>query len=200
MGQARKFDPDERLDSAVDAFWQHGFDGSGMQALCKAMGLFPGSLYGTYGDKRQLFLQAIDRYMTTVSTDAIETLGAGGSGLAALRLFFARLIDGMVDGKRRWGCLVTNSIVELAPRDPEIARRVELHLARLETAFAAAIVRARAAGELPATATPDVAGFLVCVVQGMNVLAKTRPPRARLALMAETALAALGAAPTEIPR
>jgi TetR/AcrR family transcriptional regulator, transcriptional repressor for nem operon len=162
-----------------------------MQALCKAMGLFPGSVYGTYGDKRQLFLSAIDRYMATVSAEAVELLGRDASGLVSLRRYFDRLVDGIVDGKRRWGCLMTNSIVELAQREPEVAAKVEVNLARLETAFAGAIARARQAGEIPADTSLEAAAFLVCTVQGLNVLAKTRPSRARLDFIAATALAAL---------
>jgi TetR/AcrR family transcriptional repressor of nem operon len=191
MGQAKQFDPTERLDLAVDAFWQNGFDGSAMQALCKAMKLFPGSLYGTYGDKHQLFLLSVERYMGTVSADAIETLGQDRSGLVALRRYFGRLIDGIVEGKPHWGCLVTNTIVELAQREPAIATMVDLHLARLETAFADAIDRARQAGEIPANASRNGAGFLVCVVQGLNVLAKTKPSRERLERVVSTALSAL---------
>ena len=191
MGQVKQFDPAERLDLAVEAFWQNGFDGSAMQALCKAMGLFPGSLYGTYGDKRQLFLQAVERYMATVSADAIDVLGRDGSGLAALRLYFAGLIDGIIDGKRRWGCLVTNTIVELAQREPAIAAMVDQHLARLEAALAGAIDRARQAGEIPPETPLDAAGFLICVVQGLNVLAKTKPSRERLERIAATALSTL---------
>jgi TetR/AcrR family transcriptional repressor of nem operon len=193
MGQVRRFDPAERLDRAVDAFWENGFEGSAMQALCKAMGIFPGSLYGTYGDKQRLFVQAVDRYMSTVSAEAVEILGRDASGLGALRAYFRKLIDGIVDGKRQWGCLITNTIVELAQRDPEIKAKVDIHLARLETAFAGAIARAREAGEIPPETSLDNAAFLVCVVQGLNVLAKTRPPRQRLELMVSTAVAALGA-------
>jgi TetR/AcrR family transcriptional repressor of nem operon len=192
MGQAKQFDPQERLDRAVEAFWQNGFDGIAMQALCKAMDLFPGSLYGTYGDKRRLFLQAVDRYMATVSNEAIETLAREPSGLKALRRYFDLLVDGIATGKRRWGCLVTNTIVELAQRDPEIKAKIDLHLARLETALAGAIARARQAGEIPETTPLELAGFLVCVAQGLNVLAKTGPSRERLELVAATALAALG--------
>ena len=193
MAQMKRFDPSERLDRAVDAFWENGFDGSGMQALCKAMGIFPGSLYDTYGDKQRLFIQAIDRYMSTVSTEAIEILASEASGLVALRTYFRKLIDGIVDGKRQRGCLITNTIVELAQRSPEIKAKVDIHLARLETAFAGAIARARDAGELPPGTSLDCAGFLVCTVQGLNVLAKTKPSRQRLDLIASMALAALGA-------
>ncbi len=191
MAQARQFDPDERLDCAVDAFWEHGFEASAVQQLCRAMGLFPGSLYGTYGDKRQLFLRALDRYMATESAESVDVLGRDPSGLAALDAFFGRLIDGIVTGKRRWGCLVTNTAVELAGRDPAIAAKVELGLARLETAFAGAIARARQAGEIPADTPLDRARYLVCVVQGLNVLAKTRPERGQLAAIVRNALGAL---------
>ena len=143
MGQAKRFDPEERLDRAVDAFWQNGFEGIGMQDLCKAMALFPGSVYGTYGGKRRLFLQAIERYMATCSAQALDTLGRNPSGLGALREYFTQLIDSIVDGKRRWGCLVTNTVVEMAQHEPSISEKVDLHLASLEKAFAAAIERAQ---------------------------------------------------------
>jgi len=189
MGQAKRFDPAERLDRAMEAFWQNGFDASAMPALCKAMGLFPGSLYATYGDKRQLFLQAVERYTATVSADAMEMLGEGG--MTAVRRYFAALIDGILDGRRRWGCLVTNTIVELAPREPEIAAMAERQLARLEASFAAAIERARAAGEIRPDADAGHAAFLVCTIQGLNVLAKTKPSRERLETIVSTALATL---------
>lgn len=192
MGQTKQFDPDERLDRAVKAFWKNGFDGSGMQVLCKAMGLFPGSIYGTYGDKRELFIQAIDRYMATVSVEAVAVLSDDASGLQALRAYFVQLIDGILDSNRRWGCLITNTIVELAQRDPAIRVKIDVHLARLETAFSQAIERARRAGEIPQETPLESAAFLVCVVQGLNVLAKTKPSRARLEAIVTTALAGLG--------
>jgi TetR/AcrR family transcriptional repressor of nem operon len=193
MGPAKQFDPTERLDRAVNAFWKNGFDGIGMQDLCKAMDLFPGSLYGTYGDKRQLFAQAVERYMTASSTEAIEILEHNPSGLGAIREYFARLIDGIIEGKRRWGCLITNTIVELAQREPTIKRKLEVHLARMERAFASAIDRARKSGEIPHDTPLDRAAFLVCVVEGMNVLAKMKPSRERLELNVSAALLSLNA-------
>ena len=192
MGQAKRFDPEERLDRAVDAFWQNGFEGIGMQDLCKAMALFPGSVYGTYGGKRRLFLQAIERYMATCSAVALDTLGRNPSGLGALREYFTQLIDSIVDGKRRWGCLVTNTVVEMAQHEPSISEKVDLHLASLEKAFAAAIERAQKADEIPADTPLDRAAFLVCLVQGMNVLAKTKPSRQKLERTVSAAMLSLG--------
>lgn len=191
MGQAKHFDPDERLDRAVNAFWKNGFEGLSIQQLCKAMNLFPGSVYGTYGDKRQLFTQAVDRYIATHSAEAVEILGQEASGLKALQNYFDRLIDGIMDGNRRWGCLITNTIVELAQHEPTIRAKIDIHLVRLETAFAGAIARAKQSGEISRDTPLDHAAFLICVVQGLNVLAKTKPSRQKLELIVSNAIASL---------
>jgi TetR/AcrR family transcriptional regulator, transcriptional repressor for nem operon len=98
------------------------------------------------------------------------------------------------------GCLITNSLVEFAERDPEFSGMFRLHLARLETSFAAALSRARADGEVRPGAGPESASMLVAVVQGMNVMAKGRPGRRDLQRVVEATLAGLvGEMPEEAP-
>jgi TetR/AcrR family transcriptional repressor of nem operon len=194
VGRKRGFDVEEALDAAVDTFWEHGFDATSVQTLCRAMELQPGSLYAAFGGKRELFTAALRRYAATVSAEAVERVHGAPSGMDGLRAYFMHLVDAMVDGKRRWGCLVTNSLVELSGRDPELAGLVQRHLAGLETSFAAALTRALADGELRPGAGPHSAPMLVAVVQGMNVMAKGRPGREALQAVADAALAGLAAA------
>lgn len=193
MARPKEFDQSAALDRAMDTFWQRGYDGTAVQHLCSAMDLNPGSLYGAFGDKRALFLAALDRYMETVSTLAIGCIGSAPSGMAGLRAFFGELIAGMTGGKRKWGCLVTNSAAELSLRDPEVAEKVRRHFARVTAVFAGALARAQAAGELAEHAGPESAPYLVCLLQGLNVLAKTRPPKKDLEHIVEVALAGLSA-------
>jgi TetR/AcrR family transcriptional regulator, transcriptional repressor for nem operon len=195
MGRIRTFDVDEALDVALEMFWQQGYDGTPIQALCEAMGLRPGSVYAAFGSKRDLFVAAVRRYIDTVSAEAIERINGAPSGLRGLRAYFDHLVDAMVDGKRQWGCLITNSLVEFAERDPELSGMFQLHLARLETSFAAALSRARADGEIRPGAGPESARMLVAVVQGMNVMAKGRPGRRDLQRVVEATLAGLVASP-----
>jgi TetR/AcrR family transcriptional repressor of nem operon len=144
MGRRRGFDVEEALDVALDVFWQQGFDATSMQVLCQAMEVRPGSVYAAFGNKRDLFVAALRRYAETVSAEAIERINGAPTGARGLHEYFAHLVDAMVDGKRRWGCLITNSLVEFAGRDPQLAGMFELHLANLQTSFAAALARARA--------------------------------------------------------
>jgi TetR/AcrR family transcriptional regulator, transcriptional repressor for nem operon len=126
MGRIRKFDVEEALDVALEMFWQQGFDGTPIQALCHAMDLQPGSVYAAFGSKRDLFVAAVRRYIETVSAEAVDRINGAPSGLQGLREYFAHLVDAMVEGKRQWGCLITNSLVEFAARDPELAGMFQL--------------------------------------------------------------------------
>ena len=128
MPRPREFDTNAAIDRAVETFWQNGYDGTAMQDLCSAMDLHSGSVYAAFGDKRGLFLAAMDRYIDTVSREAIERIGGAPSGLEGIRAYFDHLVDAIVDGKRRWGCLITNAVAELAQRDPEIAAKIAVHL------------------------------------------------------------------------
>jgi TetR/AcrR family transcriptional repressor of nem operon len=158
MGRNRTFDVDEALGSALRAFWEHGYDATSMQDLCRAMNIQPGSVYATFGNKRDLFVTTLRRYAETVSAEAVAQITTAPSGLQGLRDYFVHLVDAMVDGERRWGCLITNSLVEFATRDPELADLLTNHLANLRAAFAAALTRAAANGELRATGELRAAG------------------------------------------
>jgi TetR/AcrR family transcriptional regulator, transcriptional repressor for nem operon len=191
MARTREFDVDTALDAAVRAFWQGGFESVSVLELCRAMGVRPGSAYAAFGGKRDLFAAALRRYAETVSAEAVARITSAPTGLGGIRDYFAHLVDAMVDGDRRWGCLITNSLVELADRDPDLTGVMTLHLANLRAAFAAALTRADAAGELRPGIGANEADLLVAVVQGLNVLAKTRPGRPALARIADSAVAGL---------
>lgn len=61
-GRPRKFNKDEALDAAIKVFWSKGYDGASMKDLTTSMGINGPSLYATFGDKRRLYLQAIEAY------------------------------------------------------------------------------------------------------------------------------------------
>ena len=72
MPWEKQFDPDTALDKAMQAFWAHGYDATSIQDLVDCMGINRGSMYATFGDKRSLFIQALNRYNTTRGEPWIE--------------------------------------------------------------------------------------------------------------------------------
>jgi TetR/AcrR family transcriptional repressor of nem operon len=192
MARQKEFDREEALDRAMSAFWTKGYSATSVEDLVAQMGIQRGSLYATFGDKRSLFLSALDRYRRVVTRELFEALEAPGSGLEAIRRFFRLRVEGSLDRRRPPGCLVTNSAVELARRDRGAAARVGGSLARLEAAFLRTLERARAQGELAATRdVRALARFLTSSAQGLSVMAKAFPERAVLEDVVTVVLASL---------
>ena len=65
MARPKEFNPDDAIEKAMQVFWHKGYESTSMEDLLIAMDLNRGSLYDTFGDKRQLFLKVVDRYCTT---------------------------------------------------------------------------------------------------------------------------------------
>jgi TetR/AcrR family transcriptional repressor of nem operon len=192
MARPIGFDREQALDRAMGVFWSKGYEAASIEELVTQMGIQRGSLYGTFGDKRTLFLHAVDRYQRVVARELFDALEAPGSGLAAIRRFFHLRVESALDRRRPAGCLVTNSAVGLSRRDRGAAGKVSGALVKMETAFRRALERARAAGELsPTRDVRALARFLTSSAQGLSVMAKAFPDRAMLEDVVSVVLAAL---------
>lgn len=192
MPRQRAFDRETVLDGAMAAFWTKGYTATSIEDLVTTMGIQRGSLYATFGSKRSLFFSVLTRYERVVTRELLAVLEAPGSGLSAIRRFFRLRVEGSLDRRRPPGCLVTNSAVELSPRDRGAAARVGRALAALEATFLRALERARGQGELAATRdVRALARFLTSSAQGLSVMAKAFPERAVLEDVVGAVLAAL---------
>src|SRR5438045_2737757 len=61
-GRPRAYDPDLALSRAMDVFWKEGFAGTSLDELSAATGMNRPSLYGAFGDKRDLYIKAYQHY------------------------------------------------------------------------------------------------------------------------------------------
>jgi TetR/AcrR family transcriptional regulator, transcriptional repressor for nem operon len=174
MARQREFDRETALDRAMAAFWSKGYGATSIEDLVAHMGIQRGSLYGTFGDKRTLFLAVLDRYQRVVARELVEALDAPGSGIEAIRQFFRLRVEGSLDRRRPPGCLVTNSAVELSGRDRGAAAMVGGSLAKIEAAFLRALAR-----------------FLTSSAQGLSVMARAARDRAALEDVVDVILSVL---------
>ncbi|MGK5731553.1 TetR/AcrR family transcriptional regulator [Streptomyces sp. URMC 124] len=192
MARTKEFDPDAALQSAVELFWRRGYEATSMADLVAHLGIARASLYATFGSKHELYLKALQCYSEQHSPRVAEELSRPGPALPAVRGLVTRFADEAADDELRRGCFVTNTAVELAPHDPAAARGVEESWLALEAALTAALTRAREQGELPAGRDPAaLARMLLVLMQGMRVVGKAVPGRARLQDAAAQALALL---------
>jgi len=193
VARTKEFDPEAALRAALELFWERGYAATSMADLVERTGVARASIYATFGGKRELYLKALDRYGELTDPGLLAGLSQPGPVLPAVRALVERYArEAAGDGGRR-GCFVVNTAVELAPRDPLAARRVQANWDFLETALTSALMRAQAQGELAEGSDPRALGrFLLVLMQGLRVMGKAATEPDRLRDAAAQALAVLG--------
>ncbi len=192
MPRQKAFDRDEVLTKAMQTFWQKGYAATSVQDLVESMGINRGSLYDTFGDKHSLFLAAIAHYDEQVVKQAIARLEAPGAGKQAITEHFYSLVERAVSESGRYGCLATNSAVELCARDRDVSQQIAANWQRIRRALKHALQTAQARGNLsPNRNLDELADFLLCTLQGLRVVSKVNPDRDVLQGIVRTALLTL---------
>ncbi|MFG3407565.1 TetR/AcrR family transcriptional regulator [Streptomyces sp. NPDC048142] len=190
MARTKEFDPEAALQSALQLFWQHGYEATSMADLVEHLGIGRASIYATFGNKHELYLKALDRYNENRDSGLLRELSQPGPALPAVRTVVLRFAaDATADDRRLKGCFVTNTAAELGAHDPAAARRVEASWDHIETLLRSALVRAQAQGELGADRDPHaLARMLLVLMQGLRVVGKASNDPRRVRDAAEQAL------------
>lgn len=192
MARHLEFEPDEALEQAMLAFWRHGYAGTSVTDLEASTGVGRKSLYRVFQDKHDLFLQVLALYRRVVGEQNLGPLERPDADLSA--------IDGLLRGfagncgteQARMGCLIANTALERAAFDPAAAQQVQLYFDRMRAAFRNALRGARGKGQVAAASDSDTrANYLVGVVQGICVMARSDAPPAMIEDLVETTLATL---------
>ena len=192
MARPKAFDREQALLAAMQIFWLKGYEATSLDDLLAAMKIGRQSLYDTFGDKRTLFMEALERYRELTDAYLRGCLADAPSVKAAFQRLFMQVVDEPEAHQRR-GCLLINSAVELAPHDPETAQLVVAYQRASERLFRRGLELAQARGELPADRDPRaLARFLVSALQGLRVMAKADPNKAALRDVVGVALGVLG--------
>jgi TetR/AcrR family transcriptional repressor of nem operon len=181
VARPRSFDEQEVIDRAMELFWTKGYEGTSVSDLTTELGVHPGSLYRSFGDKHALFLRALARYRDSQARALAPALLAGGPVLPRLRAVLLGFIELAAEQETPRGCLVANTVGELLPGDKDVALGVGEVLAEVEDGFLQGLRAAARQGEIAgALDLPSWAAALTMLVQGLQVVAKADPDPRRL--------------------
>ncbi len=176
-GRPKTFDRDEALFAALELFWEKGYSATAIGDLTERMGIGRQSLYNTFGDKHDLYLEALRRYVEMRMSMAREIFESDGAPLDNLSAFFAMVREEAV--ARTSGCMMVNCSTEVGAVDDAAARLVEKAHLRLENMLRDLFERAHEAGDLTDLASPRALARLI--IDTLNGIAA----RSRLGLDAE---------------
>jgi TetR/AcrR family transcriptional repressor of nem operon len=192
MPRPKEFDPDAAAQEAMEAFWERGYAATSVNDLLAEMGLNRGSLYGTFGDKKQLFLAALDRYEAQRGHELRDMLERPGSAKSALVDFVHMAAQCCTSEQGRRGCLAGKAAMELAPHDADVANWLRKFHRRNIDLVARTISRAQQQGEVPPSLDPRAAArFLLNAMAGLRLLGTMSPSDAEVRDVVELTLKVL---------
>jgi AcrR family transcriptional regulator len=160
-GRPRAYDPDVALACAIERFWDSGYAATSLDELSAATGMNRPSLYGAFGDKRDLYLKALARYWELSRVAVDEALAYDRPLREALQRFYGKALASYLSGKSgARGCFAIATATTEAVRDAQVRAALAQGLREIDTALEARIRFAQRQGELPRAADPFALAML----------------------------------------
>jgi AcrR family transcriptional regulator len=189
-GRPRAYQPDVALGKALDLFRKGGFAATSLDDLSAATGMNRPSLYGAFGDKRELYIKSYQRYRDDARAAMIDVFRIEMPIRKRLERIYSIALDIYLSGEAGpRGCFTVMTAASEAVGDPQIRAMVLEGFAELDKAFARCFRLAREKGELPASTDPAVlAQIASATMHSMAIRARARVPRNELEAMAKGAI------------
>jgi TetR/AcrR family transcriptional repressor of nem operon len=190
-GPDKQFEPEEALGKAMDLFWAKGFAATGMAELQAAMGIGRKSLYDTFGNKRQLYIKALQLYTRSVAKEIFAQLDKPGSPLGNVRRLM-RSVQTQHSQRESNGCMLGVGMAQFRTDDTEMAAVLRRHMKGVENAYYRTFTRAQEMGELNEnTNIRDLARLYMGIHQGLALIGRVEESPAVPRSIVNAALAAL---------
>jgi TetR/AcrR family transcriptional regulator, transcriptional repressor for nem operon len=177
MARPIEFDRAQAANKALALFWRKGYQATTLGDLLLVMGIGRSSFYAAYVDKRSLFIECLDLFSTR-TLDMLQQTRTERTALDGLQEFFERNLSG-ASGARgvraHWGCMLVNTVLEMAGVDDDLAARASRHLAEMQRYFEARLQEAGASPEL----AEELSAMLMLVIEGIRVSSRRRLPDAQ---------------------
>lgn len=160
-GRPRSIDRDAALAAAMDVFWARGYEGASLDELTAAMGVSRPTLYGAFGDKRALFLRALDLYAGGIGSEPLAAFEAEWEVGAAVRAFLRVSAENNTSTEHPPGCLIGCCAAMSVGSVPGVEERVRAVLAAAETHLRERFTREEAAGTVATSPSPAARATLL---------------------------------------
>jgi TetR/AcrR family transcriptional repressor of nem operon len=172
MARPREFDRDAAVQRAMSVFWRKGYAATSTDDLLGAMDIGRQSMYDTFGDKRRLYLEVLERYQRERVAENIRRLRSTASPLAGIEAFVIGIIAADKSAREN-GCMGVGSISEFGNTDPDLVTLRASSGGAQHKALIERLRQAQAAGEIGTNVDIEgAARFLETTMFGLQVAAK----------------------------
>ncbi|MGF6773712.1 TetR/AcrR family transcriptional repressor of nem operon [Paraburkholderia sp. GAS199] len=199
MARPRGFDENEVLEAASAAFWSKGYEATSTRDLVQSTGLSQPSLYNAFGDKRGLYLRAMEHYLDHSVRERISRLESTLSPEQGVTMFFHEIIDRSIADPQKRGCMLVNSALEISSDDEAFRQTVATELTVIREFFLRGVSAVLGRKKSATVSADEAATNLLAVLIGIRVLVRVLPERAVLVAAIAPALQLLGLPPLPDP-
>ncbi|MBP1652028.1 MAG: TetR family transcriptional regulator [Bacteroidetes bacterium] len=180
-GRPTIYDNREALTKAQQVFWNKGYTATSLPDILAAIGIGAGSFYNAYkGGKKELFSKAIQQRREAFTAFKAE-LEVAPVPLNLIKDFF-RSIAAADQETHMQGCIIVNTVVEMANLDVELESEAVTILKEVEVMFTETIAAAQKNGTIKNQTDATILGrYLITLWNGINVTRRMYPDNTILA-------------------
>jgi len=173
MPRKKQYAIDVVVDRAMNTFWSNGYESTSVRMLEKDMGINQFSIYSSFGNKHNLFIEVLKKYKEYVKSTFLKELLISDGKLDDIRKFLSDFGHSIRSGKNPNGCLMVNTGMEIGNKDPKISRQLVLYFEFIKNTFCEVFEKAKLKGELsPSFDCNKYASFFLGSLQGLTLYAK----------------------------
>jgi AcrR family transcriptional regulator len=188
-GRPRVFEKEIALQKALNIFWERGYDGASLAELTTELGINKPSLYAAFGNKEELFKQALTQYIEGPAAFVKEAIQAPTARKVAEK-FLVDAAKFLTDQHHPKGCMIVQGALSCG-QGADMIKDLLIHYRKsYEAILEERLLKAQETGDMPKNANvKDFAKYLATLHQGMSVQAINGATREELNSMIKLALA-----------
>lgn len=176
MARQRAFDKQEVTGRAMLLFRERGYEATSIRDLIEAMGISSSSMYEVFGDKRGVFLAALEQSCEQERAQIAQMARDEQTPDRFIERLFTSLETAAQTQSNTQGSLAFNTMVEYGTRDPDITQLLLTHYFGIARIIADVIKQGQAEGTVSSQQDPEhLAYAILSALHGVATIKGVQP-------------------------
>lgn len=192
MPKVKQFNKTKVLEAASTIFHQKGYNGTSIDEILRATGLSRSSLYDSFGDKHNLYLESLEFYKVN-SNENMQTIDKKSlNPVQKIESVFNEVVNHLVSNPHDNGCLMVNAAAEMSKQCEKTSQVICNNKDDVQELFNTWLKEAQQSKLLTLTKPLKTYGqFLFNTLCGLKVMSQSGAGKAELNNVVKVTLAAL---------
>lgn len=192
MPKVKQFNREKVLEVASSIFQKKGYNGTSIDEILKATGLSRSSLYDSFKDKHNLYLQALEFY-NNAEKNIYETVDQKKlNGVEKIEFLFRQVVNHLINTPDDNGCLMVNAAAEMSKQCEKTARFICNNKEHMHELFTGWLTEAQNDNVIKlSNPAKSYAPFLFNALCGLKVLSQSGATKTELNNVVKVTLDAL---------